>query len=463
MKNYLILFCLFCISCILSSCTEPLPNDRAIFNLQGNVKTVEMRKANSKGKETVVFTENGMISKNKGSMSYLGSYKGVKKFRHLECVYDNGKRTDTFIYDFDRKGRLEIVTYKNSVDSIITEIEYEYDGANILPLYKTEKRSVLGGKKEIVAEGEIIYASVDEIGNWTESSWNGEVIKRNITYYDAPLLVPNCPTTREIDWNKLLDMLLGILLISALLFAVIHMIYILLIKKKLITDYSATVFENYRMEKGLLVATASDNQLVANILNSMLDLWTDVDGNGGLYPMSIKAIRQSEAAIANIVTIAPSDSELIDNINECSKILNGATTRHFDGSKTFIVVAMILSLVLSLIAGSMNLLILVSCSSVIYVLASLCPEFMIRRKILKGKGNRPSTMSNLFGSLFGMIAAAKTYETITTWSDGSRTKSTDDSETWISLAITFAVALFLSVFMSFIAFVNYLRNYVIYR
>ena len=61
-----------------------------------------------------------------------------------------------------------------------------------------------------------------------------------------------------------------------------------------------------------------------------------------------------------------------------------------------------------------------------------------------------------------MIAGAKTYKTVTKWSDGTTTTDTDNSETGIALIIALVVFVFLTFFLWVIAIWNYLRNYVLH-
>ena len=60
------------------------------------------------------------------------------------------------------------------------------------------------------------------------------------------------------------------------------------------------------------------------------------------------------------------------------------------------------------------------------------------------------------------VAAAKTYKTVTTYSDGTTKTETDNSETWISLIFGLIIMVLLSLLLSLISVINYLRNYIIY-
>ena len=85
------------------------------------------------------------------------------------------------------------------------------------------------------------------------------------------------------------------------------------------------------------------------------------------------------------------------------------------------------------------------------------------RTEMKGNGGKPSFMTRLFGGLFGAAATAETYKVITTYSDGSKTEETDNSNFWLTLIFSIIIMVVLAVCMFFVAAISYLRNYVIYR
>ena len=97
----------------------------------------------------------------------------------------------------------------------------------------------------------------------------------------------------------------------------------------------------------------------------------------------------------------------------------------------------------------------------LYLLASRSTNFLIAEKQQKGGGGS-SFLSGIIGGLFMGVAAAKTYKTVTTYSDGTTKTETDNSETWISLIFGLIIMVLLSLLLSVISVINYLRNYIIY-
>ncbi|MBQ2424067.1 MAG: hypothetical protein II262_04635, partial [Alistipes sp.] len=98
---------------------------------------------------------------------------------------------------------------------------------------------------------------------------------------------------------------------------------------------------------------------------------------------------------------------------------------------------------------------------ILYLLASRSATFLIAAKQVKGSGSN-SFLTMLIGSLFMGVATAKTYKTVTTYSDGSTKTETDNSQTWFSLIFGLIVMILLSFLLAIIAVINYLRNYILY-
>lgn len=462
MKKHLNFIVLGCLALLVTSCYEPTPNDRASYNIYGAVKSIEMYESGNRNNTTVIFTESGYFSKDDNTSESVPA-EISRAYLSLSYTYKEGLMQDFYSYTFDEEGRLKTIVHMTGTDSTTVTENYKYSAESALPESKSVTKEVPGSNPELIADGSIQYNSVDQFGNWTEAIWNGKTYKRNISYYDTPSVEPNCPTEKSIDWEKVGSVTLAILFLLALLFATGHMIYTLFFRIKHSECHSKEEFARLRAEKSMPEADESANQKAREMLENMESTWTIVDEEDRIAPMSIKVIRQSEATLQEIVSLAPSDEDLINEINETARVLNFAMSRKFDGSKTFIIVSLIMGIVLGFASGAMNIFILILISSAVYILASMSPEFMRNRKILEGKGGKRSFMTRVFGGLFGMVAAAKTYKTVTKWSDGSTTTDTDNSETWISLVIMLVAMIVLATLMTFIALISYLRNYVIYR
>ena len=171
----------------------------------------------------------------------------------------------------------------------------------------------------------------------------------------------------------------------------------------------------------------------------------------------------SYAAVEEVVKLAPTDADVIDGLNSFSHDLNESMKRSFDGSKTFIIVSLVIGVGLSFLSDAWEFLGMIGVSAFIYWLASQTPLWMEIRKEVKGKGGKRSFMTRLFGGLLGAAATAKTYKVVTEYSDGTTTEETDNSNFWMSLAFTVIVMIVMAILMFFVAAINYLRNYVIYR
>ena len=86
---------------------------------------------------------------------------------------------------------------------------------------------------------------------------------------------------------------------------------------------------------------------------------------------------------------------------------------------------------------------------------------MILKEYSKG-GNKSNFLSGVLGGLLGGVAAAKTVRTVTKWDDGTTTVDDDHSQTWFALIFLLIGCVILACVSWIVAFINYLRNYVIY-
>lgn len=476
MKNFNLFVIGFC-ALLCNACIESQPNDRAMFNLQGQVKTLSMENEDYDFREHVVFEEyTGTIAEDASNYSMNGS--AVKyDYGRIEQVFEDESNCFMRTYEFDGKGRL--IRYQSGEGQydgdqrfigLVPEktVTYEYRGKERLPYKQAVVRnSGDESAKPVTTEGEIEYVKVDEAGNWLVRKWNGRVQEREITYYDSLAAVDNCPMEKRVDWQMVAQVLLAILLSAAVLAVLGHMIYENFFKRKLPEDCSVAKFSESRAASGC-AATASpaENDRAQGCLDALYELWSPVSGAGTdeelRAPLRRKAIRQSHALWQQAVDERPTDEGTVVRLNECAAVLNQVEARSFTGSKTFLITSLVLAVLLAFIGDSFNILGLVGTSCVLYILASRKPVFMQIRSELSGKSGKPKFMSALFGGLFGMVATAKTYKTVTKWSDGTTTTDTDHSETWFSLAFALIVMLVLAFFMWAVALMNYLRNYILY-
>ena len=263
--------------------------------------------------------------------------------------------------------------------------------------------------------------------------------------------------------SKVLDTLIAVVVIIALVAMIAHMIYEHF-RGNLNTEYTVDYFRNLRKESASRDMTAAEvddyNQRIDQVLSTWDEIY-DEDGEAIPYPFKRSAVMNMWHLSKEITAAHPTDSQLVARVNGINEILNHALKRQFSGSKAMVIVAIIMAVIMGLIADSVAPAITVGIGILLYLLASRSATFLIARKQAKGRGNR-SFLSGIIGGLFMGIATAKTYKTVTTYSDGSTTTETDNSDTWISMIFAFIVMLILAAFLAVISVINYIRNYLIY-
>lgn len=476
MKKLLLLVGCICVG-TLASCIESQPNDRAMFNLQGQVKSLSMDNEDFAFHENIVFQEyTGMIDTDQSNYSD-GESSRSRSYGHIEQCFEEEGTCLMKTYDFDKRGRLiRYRTGEGRYDASMTRIEgidaaksveYAYKGKERLPYKQTVVTRNLFDKSvpPVTTEGEIEYSAVDDRGNWLVSKWNGQTRRREITYYDSLAGVDNCPMEKSVDWTAVGQVLLAIVLSLLFLAMIVHMVYENFFKRKLRIDCSAEEFSRLRQQAGLgAEATDEENTRAWEYTDEMYGLWSTLtveDGDEIRAPLSRKVIGKSALLWQQAVDAKPTNAEIVDRINQCAEVINNVQKRTFAGSKTFLITSLVLATLLSFIGGNFNMLWMILFFSALYVLASMKPTFMQIKKELSGKGGKPKFMSAIIGGLFGAVATAKTYKTVTKWSDGTTTTDTDHSETWFTLIFGLVIMIVLALFMGVVALVNYLRNYIL--
>lgn len=266
--------------------------------------------------------------------------------------------------------------------------------------------------------------------------------------------------------QTILSILLAVVILGASLAMLAHMIYENFIRKPLSDKHTADEFIQARREASL--AESSTEEEIAYInqrLDEVVATWGSIPGDDGEpipFPLKKSHIKLGQEVLEESINAMPTDAATIERINGLATLLNSALERTFNGSKTLIITSIIVGVVLGLVAGTPQFMVMVGVGLVIYWFASRTPDYVLIRKELNGNGGKRSFLTRIIGGLFAGVAAAKTYKTITTYSDGSQTTDYDNSETWISLAFTLIVIVMLAVFIWVFAAINYLRNYVLH-
>ena len=265
--------------------------------------------------------------------------------------------------------------------------------------------------------------------------------------------------------QTILTIFVAVVILAASLAMLAHMIYDNFIRKPYNEERKAEDYVQARRDAGL-VEESTDEEIayINGRLDEVIAAWGSIPGDDGEpipYPLKKSGVKLAREVMAEVEAAMPTDADTIERMNAFSGIMNNALERSFNGSKALIITSVIVGVVFAFIA-SPSFAVTIGVGLAIYWLASRTPNFVLVRQELKGKGGKQSFLTRVIGGLFAGIAAAKTYEIVTTYSDGSETRETDNSETWISLAFTLIVIVVLAVFIWVFSLVNYLRNYVLY-
>ncbi len=247
---------------------------------------------------------------------------------------------------------------------------------------------------------------------------------------------------------------------------IIHIVKELFFRKKLVAADMET-FRQARLDSGRSDEMTEEERAQATKLLQEVEthktLYTDTDGTEYALPTKGKQVKAITRILAQVEEIAPTDEDMIEYYNRQVEIINEAWKRQFAGSKTYLIVSAVILLGMGLLSdGLTDVLPAVLIGSAIYIAGSMKPMFMFWRSEMKGNTGRSSFLTGIIGSLFGAVATAKTYKTVTKWSDGTTTTDTDDSETWLSLGFAFVVCAVLASLLTLCGFINYLRYYILY-
>lgn len=270
------------------------------------------------------------------------------------------------------------------------------------------------------------------------------------------------PAEEGINWDKVVDTLIG-LFISLLYLAIIgHMVYELFIRKSVYKKdgYSLEEMKAARSASGKGELSVGEIETLNQLMESAVADWTSATDNK-LYPTKISHIRNAEKAIARMAELLPTDQAYVDRMNEIVESLNISNKRVFNGSIKLIVLTVIVAALLSWMAKSWAMIPFFLISLAIYWGASMTPTWMLQKKALFGKKNR-DVSGGVIAGILAFVGSAQTVRTITTYTDGSRDVSDDHSQHWVFLMIGIILLVFLAMFMAVWAIFNYVRNYLLY-
>jgi len=254
---------------------------------------------------------------------------------------------------------------------------------------------------------------------------------------------------------------LSAILILVIFVAILgHILYMLFFRKK-IPMFTTETFSQQRLkDEKSEYSSEAENQEAEQLLESVYESWSVVETTEDdvlRAPLKYKQVKGTATLLNAVIALAPTDEAVVERFNELADVLNDGNKRKFNGSKTLIISALVIFVLISLISGTWSGALFFVGSIVFYILASMTPMFVINRKEVNGQGGKRSFMTSLIGGLFGTIATAKTYKYVN--KNTGEVVDTDNSETWMSMIFTFIVLCFLSFLIGAIALINYIRNY----
>lgn len=287
----------------------------------------------------------------------------------------------------------------------------------------------------------------------------------------SPLMAQSDEATEQVVattplGETVLTIFVGVVALAASLAILAHMIYDNFIRKSY--NEGCKVIDFVTRRRAANMPEHSTSEEIARIncrLDEVLAAWDTIPGEDGkstLFPLKKSGVKLACEVMAEAEAAMPTDVQTIERMNSIASILNSALKRKFNGSKALIITSIIVAIILAIITKSATSVVPFAVGLVIYWLASRTSTFVLVRQELKNGGAKRSFLSRVIGGLFAGVAAAKTYKTVTTYSDGSQTTDIDDTETWLSLAFTLIVIVVLAMFIWLFSIINYLRNYVFY-
>ena len=291
----------------------------------------------------------------------------------------------------------------------------------------------------------------------------------------------------------------GLLVMLVLLLALAAMIYHMMITLKqelrFKTDYTVEKFRELRAAAGKSgESTEEENRQCYDLMDQMVNCWTDIEQENGQdwhYPKNMKEITKARKLLIQVVDIAPTDKKIVDNFVHYAEIVKSKTDREFDGSGMLLALASGVALIIiimgivGLAGGSFGTFMMAVIAAVlfflapcgIYFLACRTPGFMLEVR----KNKKPSrfkfvnvVVMILFGAGIAGLKANlggndKWYKV---YSNGRKERDweTEGQMAMMALAIKgFILCMILMVLFMIAtsvilwAFINYLRNYVIYK
>jgi uncharacterized membrane protein len=270
--------------------------------------------------------------------------------------------------------------------------------------------------------------------------------------------------------TPILEILMNILIVCVVVFMIVHMVYILVKSRQFAKqDYNVDFFKSFRLEKGMPAESSEqDNERCVELLGEAFETWTNIEpdeeGNEYRKPKKMNEIIKSGAFLQQIIAIAPTDEEIITNFNEYKEVVCTNEARSFDGSWKLVGLGVAVAVIISLMMMSnysgffaaffsVGLIFLIP--TLIYIVSSYTPQFLIEKRAKRGGGN---VSSGIVAMALGVLGGGYTIRT--KYSDGS--SEDDSSPHFIALFLGVILMVIVAMTIGIWAFVNYLRNFVLF-
>jgi len=270
--------------------------------------------------------------------------------------------------------------------------------------------------------------------------------------------------------SSFLDGLIAVLIICAVIFIIGHMIYTLFkVKQFSGQNYSIEFFKSFRQEKGMPdESTEDENEKCADLLDAAFLTWTHIetgeDGHELRKPNKMKEILKSGELLRQAVELAPTDPEIVTTLNQYKEVVTSNEARSFDGSKKLVGLGLAVAILLSLIsmdamgsffAAFFTIGMWFVVPSIVYVISSYTPQFLIDKRSERGGGN---VATGFVAIAMGVLGGGYTIRTH--YTDGST--EDDNSGHFMAWALGFILMVIIAFTIFIWAFINYLRNYVLF-
>ena len=456
-----------------------------------------------KGISMVSVSEDSIIAINKKGKFQWALPKGVRPCGEFSCGWAMVKKGEVYTF-ISTKGEIRDYEYRGLSSYFFQTGDYELPQAVAFALDKNRDYWYLvnthGYALSQDAYREIaltVLHSEKYISNHYTGADKDEKLKKDIAFYTneakdkdvAQLLINDLfdeeasnyiytddnatpSLERKQKVQNVIEGIIGTLIILAFIAMIIHMILILLRERDgKLQKVSVEIEKTTRREAGLPEQmTDAEIGAISDSLDRVYRNWPeDKNKPEDHYPRSKQDIQNGMDAVQQAIDSKPTDPDLVEKINAWVDMMNEYNSRVFTGNKVFIVLnGLLLALFVYLAisdGGSGEWLMPFILAFVLggYILSAYEPTFITLKKEMRKGGRGKGFLGYILGSLAMGVATAKTYKTITTYEDGHKETSTDNSETWIRLVIALIVSVILVMLTFVFAFYNYLRNYVLYK